>query len=164
MKFSKDRFALMGVLLGVAVFGCGCQGEDPAASHSDEEIGIEIVCHFFYRPNTRTAGGEEKQVTITVPYLSGDVPEIALDIFEKAEFENLSCGLSAHYNVLNVQFFDSDHTISTILYQFADIPENGMAGGHGFTGLHYIYHQESEAELQFWAEVKGAGKSKSGEE
>ena len=160
MKSSETRISLVGLLIACVASGCGRE-ETPTTENSKQTI--EIECHFFYRPNTGTAESEAKNVTIKVPFLTGDIPEIALDISEKAEFENLSCGLSAHYNVLNVHFFDSEHTLSAILYQFAEIPENGMAGGHGFTGLHYIYHPGSEAELQFWAEVKEPGDSETEE-
>jgi hypothetical protein len=38
-----------------------------------------------------------------------------------------------------------------VLYQFPrTAPANQFIDGHGFTGLHYAYHPNSGAELQFW--------------
>jgi len=160
MKFQHIRICLVGCLMGTFAIGCGGNQESTSGGGKDE---IEIECHFFYRASTQTATGENKVVSITVPFLEGDVPEIALDISEKAEFEDLSCGLSASYNALSVTFSAAGRTTSSMLFQFAEVPENGMAGGHGFSGLHYVYHPESEAELQFWARVKDPGESNAGE-
>jgi hypothetical protein len=140
------------------ICGCGRQYEVVAANPGDEQ-NIEIVCHFFYRSSTRTPKGETRQFTINVPFVDGDVPEIALDISKEVAFKDLACVASAHYNSLSVRFQGADtrKTITSLLYQFGDKPDNRFAGGHGFTGLHYIYHPETEAELQFWAVVKESG-------
>ncbi len=47
---------------------------------------------------------------------------------------------------------DSDDVILTQLYQLEQNsgPINQFVGGHGFTGLNYIYHPESGAEMQYW--------------
>jgi len=46
--------------------------------------------------------------------------------------------------------------ISRQLYQFdpQNPPENQFIGGHGFTGLHYVYHPGSEAEMQYFCSVR----------
>lgn len=152
MKPSNVLLLPLGLLLLVV---CGCGRQDKAtAVDTDVEQDIEIECNFFYRTSTRTSEGETKQFTIKVPFLQGDIPEISLGISEKVVFKDLSCSVGAEYNSLVVHFFDPKNQITTILYQFADKPVNRLAGGHGSTGLHYIYHPESEAELQFWAVVK----------
>lgn len=50
---------------------------------------------------------------------------------------------------------DQTKTITSHLYQLdASVgPSNQFRGSHGFTGLNYIYDQESGSELQFWCEA-----------
>ncbi len=38
----------------------------------------------------------------------------------------------------------------TVLYQLDGAPLNEFAGGHGFTGLHYVQHPEQDDTLQFF--------------
>lgn len=49
----------------------------------------------------------------------------------------------------------SDRLISQ-LYQLPldSGPQNQFVGGHGFTGLNYVYHPISGAELQFWCQAE----------
>jgi hypothetical protein len=45
--------------------------------------------------------------------------------------------------------------IASQLYQLRDhgLPENDFVGGHGFSGLNYVYHPTSPAELQYTISV-----------
>ncbi|MFP6762394.1 MAG: hypothetical protein VB858_02210, partial [Planctomycetaceae bacterium] len=86
----------------------------------------------------------------------GDIPEISLGRSEQIKFKDLACSVSAECNSLVVHFLNDGEQIATLLYQFSDKPGNLLTAGHGFTGLHYIYHPDSKAELQFWAVVKGS--------
>ncbi len=47
---------------------------------------------------------------------------------------------------------DSDDIFHTQLYQLDPSagPQNQFVGGHGFTGLGYLYHPTLSSELQFW--------------
>jgi len=38
----------------------------------------------------------------------------------------------------------------TALYQLDGAPRNEFAGGHGFTGLHYVRHPERDDTFQFF--------------
>lgn len=111
-----------------------------------------LLCWFLIRSSFcgRTPG-----VSITIPLLDGPIPEIPLDIGESVEFADLNCTVSGQYNRLIVDVYDADpdKVIGRVLYQFGEVPDNRLAGSHQFTGLHYIHHPKSEAELQFWAVV-----------
>ena len=138
--------------------GCSRYEDTAAAAAPGGEQEIEIVFHCFYRASVQTPQGETKEFTLKIPIVQGPVPEIALGISGSAKFKDLTCSASAHYNSLSIHFQDnqSKKSISNILYQFSSPPKNQFAGGHGFTGLHYVHHPESGAELQFWATVKKA--------
>ena len=51
---------------------------------------------------------------------------------------------------------DSDQELMALLYQLSktERPVNQAVGGHGFTGLHYVYHPHTEVELQFWCSAE----------
>ena len=52
---------------------------------------------------------------------------------------------------------DEGDELLGVLYQDIEILDATAAvesGGHGFTGLHYVYNPTSRAELQFWCEAK----------
>ncbi len=153
----KSIVLLLPLGLLLLVCGSGRQNEAAAANPIDKQD-IEIVCNFFYRSSASAAKSERKRFTIKVPIVKGAAPEIALNISEKVEFKDLTSVANANYNSLSIHFQSADtkKAIASLLYQFADKPDNRFAGGHGFTGLHYIYHPESGAELQFWAVVKKA--------
>jgi len=47
------------------------------------------------------------------------------------------------------------HAIERRLFQLGDdSPQNEFVGGHGFTGLSYVYHPTSGAELQYMCQAE----------
>jgi hypothetical protein len=52
---------------------------------------------------------------------------------------------------------DTGAEISRQLFQFdpQNPLENQFIGGHGFTGLNYLFHPDSAAEMQFFCGVAG---------
>ena len=158
MRFTHRLCISIGLLFPLAVCSCEPPPNDAAMTGNvvpaDKQQDVELECHFFYRTSTRTSEGEHRQLTVTVPFLQGDIPEISPGITEQITFNDLACTVSAEYNSLVVHFLDPADPISTLLYQFDDEPGNGLTAGHGFTGLHSLYHPESEAEIQFRAIAK----------
>jgi hypothetical protein len=51
---------------------------------------------------------------------------------------------------------DREAELTAQLYQISktEALQNQFIGGHGFTGLHYVYHPDSGAELQYWCVVQ----------
>lgn len=41
----------------------------------------------------------------------------------------------------------------SVLYQLDGTPQNEFAGGHGFTGLHYVRHPDLDETFQFFCQV-----------
>ena len=117
---------------------------------------VEVLCHFSYRSSIFSGDFESADFTITIPFIDGPTPEMPLGIEDSVEFADLLCVAIGHYNSLHLQIYDAEsgNSITSVLYQFGEPPENRFDGGHGFTGLHYVYHPESEAELQFRASVE----------
>ena len=122
-----------------------------------------ITCRFFARPTT--VGGVEgkapkfikKTITVTVETTDGPVPEIARITKPKvAELDDFRILVQHNTNSLTVAIYEKStkRLISSRLYQFGPDLRNQFHGGHGFTGLNYVYHSKSKGELQFWCAVK----------
>jgi hypothetical protein len=110
-----------------------------------------IVCEVFYRsgagqsfesaPLMKFTGGTEKQ--------SQAFDELLFEAwFQDDEFEG---------RALSIVIVDSekDREIARQLYQFdpQNSVENQFVGGHGFTGLNYVFHPNSVAEIQYFCSV-----------
>lgn len=133
-----------GALVLVLVVG-GCSADAPSA-----ELPATITCTAQMRPSSGSAAGEES-ASVTVDR----VDSLAV---EPAELELGEFRFAASYvgeapegrSVVVTVSSPSDEVIVRELYQFADgaALRNEFAGGHGFTGLRYVYSQG--AELQFF--------------
>lgn len=126
----------------------------PACGGTAAPRAAQITCHTTYRPS------------VTVPIESEGSVVIPGDI--DAEYEAPESGdlrLQARYWTgaadgeralqLLVTPAGAAEPLLTHLYQLPQDsgPQNQFAGGHGFTGLIYVYHPTSGAELQFWCEA-----------
>ena len=123
-----------------------------AGSTSQAVIPLEVSCTVFHRPSTNVAGQE-----VVVTLNSGTSQEtLTVDEFvfqahyQDDEFEGRSLQLT-------VNAADTDQQLTAQLYQMIHTqpPANEFVGGHGFTGLTYVYHPTSPAELQFFCQVPG---------
>ena len=56
---------------------------------------------------------------------------------------------------VSVFSIEDDREVISQLYQLSktEPPQNEFHGGHGFTGLSYAYHPNSQSELQYWCVV-----------
>ena len=128
-----------------------CGDEDGAGAGVDAPSELSLTCKVFERPSVESStmkgrtlrlGPEPTTRSVTLgdfrvraQYAADDFDGRTLDvfIFPKGESEPLS---------QNKYQFDSEKS-----------PENQFLGGQGFTGLVYVNHPQTEAELQFFCEA-----------
>ena len=114
---------------------------------------VEVEFNFFYR-STPQSKSEAKRFALKVPIVEGDVLDIPLGITGKAEFKGMFGTVIIGYNSIKIQFLGTKGLISETLFQIDNAPTNTFSGGHGFTGLHYVYDTISGAQIQFFAKVQ----------
>jgi hypothetical protein len=127
------------VLLLAGLSACGEQTAMP----------YPLTCHTTYRPNTSAPIEHEDQLALTQLTINPLTRRYA-DLSFHAQYLSEQ-GTSPSLNLF-VTLPNSSERLTSILYQLpqATAPANQFVGGHGFTGLHYVYHPSSGAELQFW--------------
>lgn len=143
MKYTQ-QLALIGLLISLLIVGCS-----PSSGGTGEPSGLPetITCEVFYR---HLPGESLSGQTIT---LAGDGNR------ERVEFEDLT--FSAQYSgdefegwslFISVTMAEGDEQIVGQLYQLDREQglRNQYLGGHGFTGLGYVYHPSSTGELQYF--------------
>jgi len=99
----------------------------------------------------------EKVIELSVPVTDGEFPEIPDPTPpKKAEFDDFRVEVTRSTNSLLIYVYDikTGRLITQKLYQCGPDLKNQFHGSHGFSGLNYIYHPTTEAELQFIAKVK----------
>ena len=112
-----------------------------------------IVCTAAYRADVGTSNLREESLTLL------DANDRQSIVFDELTFtaEYASGELDRERTLRTwVTTNTSPDELTTQLYQLPlDAgPQNQFVGGHGFTGLNYIYHPETRAELQFWCEAR----------
>lgn len=127
----------------------GCQGFGQPSQAQGNVVPVTIDCQTAYRSSVTVGIEQESQMSIV-----GDT-EQTVDIgdFEfrlyytdgLENWESRSLRLAVSEAGLNQE-------LTAQLYQLPKdaLPQNQFIGGHGFTGLAYVYHPESGAELQYW--------------
>jgi hypothetical protein len=137
------------ILTSITIASCGSTPTVSAPSTSGNHA---IVCEVFYRgisggpletaPEIRFSNGND-QHTHTFDQLTFSA------IYQDDEFEG---------RALSIVITNSDGgtEISRQLYQFdpQNPVENQFIGGHGFTGLNYVFLPESAAEIQYFCSTK----------
>jgi hypothetical protein len=135
----------------LAIVACGDDGDAADGAGGDPaEMPSTITCGVYYRPlgDASTEGAVEQSVVLQTA--GGGSAE------QSAEFETMSFAVRSFSDVgegdsVSVAVTASDGTpLTSVLYQLGsfDLAEVAFAGGHGFTGLHYVDH--AGAQLQFW--------------
>ena len=153
--------AVFSGLFAAGLAGAWYVADEPAAD-ADKRVAakrktLTIVCQFAVRPSTRVARFDKKDIVVEVPVTDGPVAEIGRVIPPKtAEFDDFRVQVSYNTNSLIVRIYDKKarRVISSNLFQFGPKLHNQFHGGHGFTGLTYVYHPKGDAELQYWCKVK----------
>ncbi len=137
------------VVCGTAVYLQGArQGAKPTS--------VDITCHFAYRTSTQTSKMDQKTIRVTVPVSDEGVDEIARVIEpQRADFATVRVEVLHETGSLIVRVYDkkSKRMIVSNLFQFGTDLSNHFHGGHGFSGLNYVYHPQDDSELQFWCSV-----------
>jgi hypothetical protein len=114
-----------------------------------------INCETYYRSSATSEG--QAQSSTAIFELNPDEKEWSetftdmtlLAAYHDDEFEGR--GLQ-----IVVSDAKSGRQMASYLYQFQSdkLPVNQFQGGHGFTGLAYVYHPESPSELQFFCKIQ----------
>ena len=142
------RFRLMELAIAVTVLLVGCS-PSPETSGRQPVVPVRIECHVFYRAST-TERLSESTVRLT---MDGDV--------ELIEFDDLGFNASyvddefeARALLISITNLNSGDEIARQLNQMdrGESLINQFIGGHGFTGLMYVYHPSSHGELQYFCE------------
>ena len=153
--------AAVGVL-AVVLAGCAADqvetgDESPPGGDDGPALPAAVECGTQYRPDaTQPTGAEEPE--LRVERSAGPTGRA-----ETVEFETMT--LSVTYRgdapegrtVELVMETAAGEPLARTLYQigYTALHDVAFAGGHGFTGLHYVTH--AGAELQVWCEAVDQG-------
>ncbi len=136
---------LLVVLL--TLVACGSPSGESASGGGAGELPDTVSCEVYYRP----AAGTPLEGTKLTLSTAGD--RKMLD-FDDLRFEATLLSDAGEGQSLSIAVSDlvAEAELTRGLYQFD--PQQGLAdqfvGGHGFTGLAYVYHPASTSELQYF--------------
>jgi hypothetical protein len=126
---------------------CGSTAGDRASGGEVGELPDTVSCEVYYR----TAAGMPLEGTTLTLSTAGDREMLDFDDlrFEATLLSDAGEGQSLAIVVTNAI---GGSELTRGLYQFD--PQQGLVdqfvGGHGFTGLAYVYHPTSTSELQYF--------------
>ena len=114
--------------------------------------GSTIVCEVFYRSST----GKGLDSAPLITFSDGNdqkIYEFETMVFE-ARFQDDD--YEGHALSIVITNLENGEEITRQLYQFdpQNPVENQFIGGHGFTGLNYVFQPDSSAEMQFFCSLK----------
>jgi hypothetical protein len=142
---TSQRFVVLSLLVAVLA-GMGCGPATGAGTPS------AITCHTQYRPDAETLTGSSEP-SVTVQRADGVAARP-----ERLDFATLTVEVAFHGDapegrkVTIAVMTTAGEPLVRNLYQLTDGTEltTDFAGGHGFTGLQYVFHEGSA--LQVWCE------------
>lgn len=136
---NKNTQATFWILIILLLVGC----------NRTQQKAESITCTAAYRTDTSRAIDKEERIT----FYDSDA-EQTIAFADTIFYAAYSTGIADNERNLQIRVTDGNDTTAyyAALYQFpiSDGPQNQFVGGHGFTGLNYIYFPHSSAELQFW--------------
>lgn len=135
------RIVALSLLVTVASTGCVATASGPPSS---------ITCHTQYRPDDESLNGASER-SLTVERADDISPRPQVLEFATLTVEVAYQGDAPEGRNVTVVVNTADgQPVVRDLYQFSDGTElsNEFAGGHGFTGLQYVFHEGSS--LQVW--------------
>lgn len=113
-----------------------------------------VTLHFAYRSAQTVEIEREATVHLALELVtgSGATADIMTDDIRELTLGDMAVEVQVypHGMILRVGDDATGRPLTTFNYHPAGNVQN-RCGGSGFTGLHYIYHPRSDAELQFWA-------------
>ena len=133
----------------ITILVSGCRPSESSSSITD--FGT-IVCEVFYRPSAGGGFEEAPATTFAGGYEEKDLRFENMSFhagFQDDQYEGRALSVA-------VTDLETGADISRQLYQFdpQNPPENQFIGGHGFSGLQYVFHPDSGAEIQYFCSVK----------
>lgn len=108
-----------------------------------------VSCGVDYRPTVETTEGGVDE-TVVAARTDGPVGQPAEAVFDNMTFRVRYGGDEFEGYAVSTSVVDGDQELLDVRYQLGgtSLAEIDFAGGHGFTGLHYVSHDGSL--LQFW--------------
>ena len=151
MKLQCKHATALGWILLLLVLAAGCSS---SSTPVDEGPAIEgsVNCQVYYRDSAGNPLSEAPTMPLST---SGDLEFVQ---FENMEFRvqffaDQTEGQSLSITITNL---DSRTELNRYLYQLDQSKGlvNQFVGGHGFTGLNYVFHPNGESEMQFFCAVR----------
>jgi hypothetical protein len=136
------------------IAACGDDSDTGDGRGDAVESPSTIACDVYYRPlgDASTEGAVEH--TVSLETRGGGSAEQSVD-FDTMSFTVRSFSDAGEGDAVAVSVTASDgEGLTSVLYQLGsfDLADVSFAGGHGFTGLHYVDHEG--AQLQFWCSAE----------
>ena len=129
-------------ILAVLVAGCGDDEAAPARAGA-------IVCNSAYRTAVTEPPTEGEAIRLADADGSGSAAYADLELH--AEYRDGRTDGERSLRVWVTEVGGTEPVVSQLYQLSAEAgPQNQFVGSHGFTGLAYVYHPESGAELQYW--------------
>ena len=143
------RLALLGaVVAGLALTGCG---DEKSAGATQSPESFSITCKIFERSSVESS--KMRSRTLNLGPKTGTKSVTVGDFKARAQFS------ADEFEGRALDFFvfakGESEPITQAKYQFddKDAPVNQFVGGHGFSGLVYVNHPTTGAELQYFCET-----------
>jgi len=143
------HYSWIGLVVALLMLtACGSPAGE--AGNQPGTIPDSVSCEVFYRPSP----GASFEGSILTLSTAGDQETLA---FEDMTFAATFLSDAGEGQSLSIVVSDSvtGSELTRGLYQFD--PQSGLrdqfVGGHGFTGLAYVYHPTSDGEIQYFCGV-----------
>jgi hypothetical protein len=136
----NPRRATLFLALAVLLTACGLPGGSPGAPSA-------IDCQVFYRSST---AGRFSETDVTLSATANRESVTFEDLAFNAQYtDDIGEGQSLALSVVDLE---TGQETARQLYQLDRQRGlvNQFVGGHGFTGLIYVYHPTSQAEMQYF--------------
>lgn len=151
MKLQCKHFTIFGWILVLLVLAAGCSSSSTPVVEGSAIEG-SVNCQVFYRDS---AGDPLSEAPTMMLSTSGDLEFVQFENmeFRVQTFADQTEGQSLSITITNL---DSRTELNRTLYQLDQSKGlvNQFIGGHGFTGLNYVFHPNAESELQFFCDVR----------
>lgn len=135
--------------IGLGLLLVACVGGETAVSKAEG-----IVCNTAYRSSTGVPVEREEKISF-----SDEDGQETLTFADLAFHAQYASGQMNRERALRLWVTEAGGTAELVaqLYQLEleAGPQNQFVGGHGFTGLSYVTHPQTGAELQFYCVAGG---------
>ena len=114
--------------------------------------GPAILCRISYTPALEGAKSEEGKI-----YIHLREADEGFKIGEKVKFKDMafSTRFARDYLAIDIVNLDNGRAICRHVYNLGKNVRNQFEGDNGFTGLIYVFHPKSGAEMQFYCSMIG---------